>query len=84
MIRLIATDNKSHFTITDFNLGREQKRRLFNMGIYSNDLYERVAGNGSGPIVIKNITSNSNPIAVGRRLAEHIMVSYSKNINEDK
>jgi Fe2+ transport system protein FeoA len=79
MFRLIDTVNKSKFKIIDFSLDNEQKRRLFNMGIYANDLYERTAGNGTGPIVIRNISSNSNPIAVGRKLAEGIVIT---NINQ--
>lgn len=75
MANLIDIDNNISFKIIDFEMENEQKRRLFNMGIFAGDIYERTNGRGYGPIIIRNISSNSNPVAVGRKLAKGIIIS---------
>ncbi|MDT3738470.1 MAG: hypothetical protein RO257_03085 [Candidatus Kapabacteria bacterium] len=76
--RLISVTNNSSFRILDFKLDMESRKRLNNMGIFRNDLYIRTAGNGMGPVLIQNLTNHSTPIALGRELAEGIVVELTE------
>lgn len=78
--KLTDIENNLTFKIIEFNLDQESKRRLSNLGIYRHDLFEKQAGNGSGPVVIRNITCNSTPIAIGRNLAEGIVIEVSDSL----
>lgn len=78
--RLTEIENNVGFIISDFVLDRESQRRLNNMGIYKRDKYFRSAGNGNGPVIIQNISNNATPIAIGRELADGILVNLSDNI----
>ncbi len=74
-IKLSEIDNNINFSIAEIRLDLESKRRLNNMGICRHDYYERQAGKGKGPIIIRNLSTNSTPIAIGRNLADGILVS---------
>jgi Fe2+ transport system protein FeoA len=71
--KLTEIDNNIDFRIVEFRLDFESKRRLNNMGICRDDLYERQAGRGNGPIIIRNISTNSTPIAISKDLADGII-----------
>lgn len=72
--RLINIANNSSFKIVKINLDAESKKRLYNMGIFRDDVYIRTAGRGNSPIIIKNLSSNATPIAIGNKLAEEIEI----------
>ena len=59
--------------VIGINAGPWAKRRLISMGIHAGDKLIRYNGSW-GPILIKNITTDSTKIAIGRGLAQKIIV----------
>ena len=66
-------DNKK-FKILEFKLDNDVKQRLHTMGIHFNDIYIRQNASSWGPILIQNLSNNASRIAIGRNLAEKILV----------
>lgn len=52
------------------------KKRLIAMGIHTGDKLLKFSDSSWGPVLIQNVTLNSTKIAIGRRLAQKILVRY--------
>jgi Fe2+ transport system protein FeoA len=62
--------------VLEINAGRIAGRRLISMGIHTGDKLIKFNDSSWGPVLIQNITLNSSKIAIGRRLAQKILVRY--------
>ncbi len=62
--------------VDDILAGREAKRRLLSIGIRQSDIVMKLNSPPWGAILVKNITTGSTKLAVGRNLAGKIMVKY--------
>ena len=56
--------------------GKEALRRLSSMGIHVDDELIKLNNPKWGPILIQNLSNGTNKIALGRGLAENILVEY--------
>lgn len=63
--------------VLEINSGLESKRRLFNLGIQSGDLLLKENTTKWGPILVQNLTSQASRVAIGRGLAESIIVEVA-------
>lgn len=64
--------------IKDIVSGKEAKMKLFQMGFHIDDSLIRMNKNSWGPVLIKNISNGNIMVALGRNLAEKILVDYAK------
>ncbi len=75
MITLLSIDKNVEFMIININSGKSAKHKLYTMGVHTNDCYIKTIGNGvGGPVIIQNKSNNSTQIAIGRELADKIIV----------
>ncbi len=56
--------------------GREALRRLSSMGIHVDDELIKLNNPKWGPILVQNISNGTSKMALGRGLAEKILVEY--------
>lgn len=63
--------------VVEINSGWEAKRRLFNLGIQSGDMLQKENTTKWGPILVYNLTSQANRVAIGRGLASSIIVEIA-------
>jgi Fe2+ transport system protein FeoA len=76
VLNLINAVSDRKFVIKSIDLERESKLRLHTMGIHARGIYEKKGGNGNGPVLISNISSNSTPVAIGKEIASCINIEY--------
>ena len=71
-------DAESHkkLRIRQINPGKEFRRKLNSLGVRAGDLIIKTNNSHLGPVLIKNLSMDSPAIAVGRGIAEKILVSY--------
>jgi Fe2+ transport system protein FeoA len=62
--------------ISDIQSGMEAKRQLNHIGLHEDDLLIKVNNNKWGPVLIRNLSNGISKIAIGRGLAEKILVEY--------
>lgn len=62
--------------IRDFNSDPEINRRLQSMGLHLNDNLIKLNNSKWGPILLQNVTNQANKLALGRDLADKILVAY--------
>jgi Fe2+ transport system protein FeoA len=55
---------------------KEALRRLSSMGIHIDDELIKLNNPKWGPILVQNISNGTNKLALGRGLAENILVEY--------
>jgi Fe2+ transport system protein FeoA len=63
--------------VTDIFSGLEAKRRLLSIGIRQSDILIKLNSPPWGAVLVKNISTGSTKLAVGRNLARKIMVDYA-------
>ncbi|MFH1051812.1 MAG: FeoA family protein [bacterium] len=56
--------------------GKEALRRLSSMGIHVDDELIKLNNPKWGPILVQNLSNGTNKMALGRGLAEKILVEY--------
>jgi len=66
----------SELEVLDIDAGRFARKRLISMGIHPGDKLIKFNDSSWGPVLIRNVTLNSSKIAIGRRLAQKILVRY--------
>lgn len=74
MIKLTEIPSQKRFRILELQLEPDSRRRLNTMGVHTNDFFVRENESSWGPVLIKNIGSNTSKIALGRNLADKIIV----------
>jgi Fe2+ transport system protein FeoA len=62
--------------ISDILSGTEVRRKLSSLGIHINDCVIKVNSTKWGPILLQNLSSGTSKVAIGRGLAEKILVDY--------
>jgi Fe2+ transport system protein FeoA len=75
---LKCAPSNTELEVLGIEAGMTAKKRLISMGIHSGDKLLKFNGSSWGPVLIKNVTSNSSKIAIGKRLAAKIMVRYEE------
>ena len=77
-INLLDAPPNTELEVLEINAGLKAKTRLISMGLHTGDKVLKYNDNSWCPVLFKNITLNSSKIAIGKRLAEKIMVRYEK------
>lgn len=75
-INLDDAPANSELEVLDIHAGRFASKRLIAMGIHPGDKLKKFNDSSWGPVLIRNVTLNSSKIAIGRRLAQKILVRY--------
>lgn len=78
MININLSDAPSNclLEIIDIKSGPLAKKRLISMGLHIGDKIIKYNGSNWCPVLVKNVTLNASKIALGRKIAEKITVSY--------
>jgi Fe2+ transport system protein FeoA len=63
--------------VIDIFSGIEAKRRLLSIGIRQSDILVKLNSPPWGAVLVKNVSTGSTKLAVGRNLARKIMVDYA-------
>ena len=77
-INLLDAPPRTELEVLEINAGHKAKARLISMGLHMGDKVMKYNENSWCPVLIKNVTLNSTKIAIGKRLAEKILVRYEK------
>ncbi len=77
-INLLDAPSNTELEVLEINAGHKAKARLISMGLHMGDKVMKYNENSWCPVLIKNVTLNSTKIAIGKRLAEKVMVRYEK------
>jgi len=77
-INLLDAPSNTELEVLEINAGHKAKARLISMGLHMGDKVLKYNENSWCPVLIRNVTLNSAKIAIGKRLAEKIMVRYEK------
>lgn len=77
-INLLDAPSNRELQVLAITVGPMAKRRLISMGIHVEDKVMKYNGSSWCPVLIKNVTLDSAKIAIGKRLAAKIMVSYEE------
>lgn len=72
--KLTEAPTDKSFMISNFNLDIDSRHRLHTMGIHLKDVFIKQNSSNFGPILIQNLSNNSTKIALGRELAEKIVI----------
>lgn len=75
---LLEAPANRELEVLEINAGQTAKKRLISMGIHVEDKLMKYSNSSWGPVLIKNVTLNSTKIAIGKRLASKIIVSYEE------
>lgn len=75
-INLEHAPAQTELEVLAINAGRFARKRLISMGIHTGDKLMKFNDASWGPVLIQNVTLNSSKIAIGRRLAQKILVRY--------
>ncbi|MCK5059106.1 MAG: ferrous iron transport protein A [Candidatus Aminicenantes bacterium] len=75
-INLNDAPANNELEVLDIDAGRFARQRLIAMGIHPGDKLLKFNDASWGPVLIQNVTLNSSKIAIGRRLAQKILVRY--------
>jgi len=67
----------TELVVVDINSGKEAKRKLLSIGIRTNDSLVKLTSPGWGAVLVRNISTGSTKLAVGRNLAKKIDVEYA-------
>jgi Fe2+ transport system protein FeoA len=77
-INLLDAPSNIELEVVEIDAGMKAKTRLISMGLHAGDKVLKYNNNSWCPVLFRNITLNSTKIAIGKRLAERIMVRYEK------
>ncbi len=75
-INLMDAPAHRELRVLAINAGEMAKKRLISMGLHIGDMVTKYNGSSWCPVLLKNITLDTAKIAIGRKLAEKIMVEY--------
>jgi Fe2+ transport system protein FeoA len=64
--------------VLELKTGMVARQRLLAMGVHAGDRVRKYPHSGHGAVLIANITMNSSKVAIGRGLADRIMVGYEE------
>lgn len=73
-MNLLEAPANIELEVLEINAGDTVKKRLISMGIHAGDRLMRFT-RPWGPVLIKNVTTDSSKIALGKGLAEKIVVT---------
>ncbi len=76
LLSLYDVDENREVRVVDIFSGREAKRRLMSIGIKYSDILIKLNSPSWGALLVKNMSTGSTKIALGRNLAKKIMVEY--------
>ena len=62
--------------ISSIHSGSEVRKKLLALGIHIDDNVMKVGAAKWGPVLVKNLSTDSSKLALGRGLAEKINVEY--------
>ena len=68
--------SKKKLVISEILSGQDIKRRLGSMGIHKNDSLIKINDTKWGPVLVQNVSNGTGKVALGRGLAEKIIVNY--------
>jgi len=74
-IDLLHAPDNQELRVVDIMTGPCPRRRLISMGIHPGDLLIKYKSAHWGPVLVRNVTQNATRIAIGRGLAQKIIVS---------
>lgn len=74
-IDLLHAPVDRELTVMDILAGPHPRRRLISMGIHPGDRVIKYRSANWGPVLIRNVTQNATRIAIGRGLAQKIIVT---------
>ena len=77
-INLFDAPSNIRLEVVEITAGVIVKKRLISMGIHAGDKLIKLNGSSWGPVLVKNVTLNSSKVAIGKRLAAKIAVSYEE------
>ena len=75
-LKLSEATSEKRLEITEIKAGGEIKRQLSIMGLHVHDVLIKESWAKWGPILIKNISNSQSKLALGRTLADLIIVKY--------
>lgn len=75
-INLYDAEAGKGLKVVEIVSGREAKRRLLSIGIKFNDILMKLDSPPWGAVLVKNLSTDSTKLAVGRNLARKILVQY--------
>jgi Fe2+ transport system protein FeoA len=73
---LTEAPNEIELKIIEIKSDLEVKHRLNNLGLHILDSIKLIKSNNWGPVLVQNLSYNDSRIAIGRGLAEKIIVEY--------
>ncbi|HDP94615.1 MAG TPA: ferrous iron transport protein A [Candidatus Aminicenantes bacterium] len=74
-IDLLCAPVDRELTVVDILAGPHPRRRLISMGIHPGDRLMKYKSANWGPVLVRNVTQNATRIAIGRGLAQKIIVT---------
>lgn len=77
-INLLKAPSNVELEVKEIDAGIMAKKRLISMGIHAGDCLVKYNDSSWGPVLVQNVTTNSTKIAIGKRLASTIKVSYTE------
>jgi len=78
-INLVEAPANCDLEVLEISAGASAKQRLISMGIHTGDKIVKYNGSSWGPVLIKNVTVESTKIAIGKGLAQKILVGYDNS-----
>ena len=73
-VRLTEAPKGKDLEILYIKAGTEARRRLNSMGFHIGDVVLKLSNGKWGPVIVQNISSHTTKTALGRGLAEKIIV----------
>lgn len=73
---LVEAPSEIMLKINEILSGNEMRRKLSNLGLHVDDVVIKVNDNKWGPVLLQNLTNDYVKVALGRGLAEKIIVTY--------
>ncbi len=77
-INLVEAPANIELEVLEIDSGLFARKRLISMGVHPGDKLVKLSSSSWGPVLLKNVTLESSKIAIGRRLANKISVSYEE------
>jgi len=77
-INLLEAPPDVELEVKEINAGTFASKRLVSMGLHTGDKLVKFGKASWGPVLIKNVSLNASKIAIGRRLANKILVTYEE------
>ncbi len=75
-INLSDAPAEKRLKVLNINAGQDIKKRLSVMGLHINDVLIKQTWAKWGPILVENTSNSNSKVAIGRGLADKIMVEF--------